>query len=145
MYSRCPETCYHLSIMVSRLRSCCSEGVFWRRFLACDGCARCCNLTSSWVTASCCSVEISFIHHCGVWGSCRYWGVQVTPGVWRWIETKVRISRFFFHLDFKITYSISRRSTGGAKSGGGRAISTGGGAGSMWKFYTGDDSPGIKM
>lgn len=41
-----------------------------------------------------------------------------------------------------------RRATGSTKSSGGRTLGGGGGgggAGSMWRFYTGDDSPGIKM
>jgi len=37
-----------------------------------------------------------------------------------------------------------RRSTS-QSSGSSRAKQLGGGAGSMWKFYTGDDSPGIKV
>ena len=45
--------------------------------------------------------------------------------------------------------SIHCRKTGGGSSGrstggGGGAISTAG-SGTMWRFYTGDDSPGIKM
>ena len=45
---------------------------------------------------------------------------------------------FFFHAH-------DRRSTGQGGAGGSRARQTGSTAGSMWKFYTGDDSPGIKM
>ncbi len=41
-------------------------------------------------------------------------------------------------------YLFCRR-TGGASSRSAGPKIAGGGAGSMWKFYTGDDSPGIKV
>ncbi len=112
---------------------------------------------------SCFIVEISFINHCGCWGACRYRRIEVSKRFWRGLEAKVKHSKLMnlkhplkvSHLHnlnpctyfegFKKYSFFSRRSTSTTKSGGGRAISTGGGAGSMWKFYTGDDSPGIKM